>query len=113
MALEAQGPHISQIALASAFGDGHYVVGVPEGFSTAFPQSPVFQKPPPGRVIELAQIAPQRQCVGPAGGTNSLVAFQHLLSQIARIGAQLPFVNAGRRAEGAASFGRFGAAPAA
>ena len=55
--------HVGEIALPAAFRDRQDVIGVPERFPAAFAEPPGFEELFARRVIELAQIAPQRDGV--------------------------------------------------
>ena len=113
MAAQAKSAHIRQIALAAAFGDRHDVIGIPHRFAAAFLQIPFFEEVAAGRVVELAHVTAQRGSVHAALGADALIALEHFFAQIARVGAKLPFVNAGVGAESSAAFAYFAAAPAA
>jgi len=55
MTLQAQSPHIGEVALAAAFDYGYDVVGIPE----VLPSSPILLKLPAGGVVQLALVAAQ------------------------------------------------------
>src|ERR1019366_9460454 len=105
--------HIGQIALAAALGYRYEVVGIPERFAAAFPQIPLAQKHAPRGVIQLPHVAPHNHGVGAALCADAAVALEDLFTEVGRIGAQAPLVNAGVGAEAASSLRRFGRAPPA
>jgi hypothetical protein len=113
VAFEAECPHVGKIALAAAFRDRQNVIGVPERFPAAFAEPPGFEKLAAGGVVELAQITPKGSRVDSARSANAAIPIENFLPQITGIGAQLPFVHAGFRAECAAAFRDFASAPAA
>src|SRR5207248_2900880 len=109
MTLEAQRPHVGQIALAAAFHYRHDMVGIPEMLAAA----PVLFELAPCGVVELALIFTQRLGVHAANRADAAIAREDLLPQVTGVGAELPFVHAGRAAEGPAPSRNVGAAPAA
>ena len=112
MTQQAECAHIRKIALAAAFGDRDDVIGVPQRLAAALAQSPQLQELPPGRVVELAHIAPERYRVRPAPGAHAFVPLENLPAQISRIRAQFPIVNAGVGTKRAATARYLSPAPA-
>ncbi len=96
VALQAEGAHVGEVALAAAFDHRQDVIGVPEVAAMA----PLLFKLPPGVEIELALVFTEALGVQAAGRADTAVPGKDLLPQIAGIGAELPFVHAGRAAEG-------------
>ena len=90
MALEAEGAHVGEIAFASAFGDGHDVVGVPQVAAMA----PVPLELAAGGVVELALVLAQGFGIEAALRADAAVAQEDLCAQVAGIGAQLPLMHA-------------------
>ena len=91
VALQAERAHVGEIALAAAFGHRHDVVRVPE--------MPA-RRPTPSR-RRGARRSPACACrlrsasvSGAADRADALVALEHLLAQVAGVGAQLPGVDA-------------------
>jgi hypothetical protein len=117
MALQAEGAHVPEVALASAFGDGNQVVGVPEGFAEAsFPvlgQVPFEEEFVASSRVELEKVAAELEGVDTTLGADAFVAFENFLAKVGGIGAKLPFVDASVGAERAAAGGHFDAAAAA
>jgi hypothetical protein len=85
------------------------MVGVPEVASAP----PVLFEEAPRRVIELALVFPELLGVEAAERADPPVAFEDLLAEVARIGAELPLVNARVGAERPAAARDFRAAPPA
>jgi hypothetical protein len=113
MALQAEGPHVRQVALTAAFRDRNDVVGVPERFPAAFAQVPGFQKLTASCIVEFSEIPAKGDGVGAALGADSAVSREDLFAEITGIGPQFPFMDAEVRAEGAAAFWHLDATPAA
>ena len=117
MALEAKGAHVPQVALATTFGHGDAVVGIPEGFAKAsFPvlgQVPFEEEFVAGSRVELEEMAAQFDSVDAALCADAFIAFENFLAKIAGVGAELPFVDAGVGAERSAAGGNFDVTAAA
>jgi hypothetical protein len=111
MAEEAERSHVREVALAAAFRHGHDVVCIPKRLPAAFAQSPGFQKLAARSVVEFAEIAAQGYGIGGALGADAAVAREDLFAEIAGVGAQLPFMDAGLGAKGPAALWYFDAAP--
>jgi len=109
MATEAEAAHVGKVALAATFCDGDDVVGIPQVAA----DSPEFFELTAGLVIELALVLAKRFGVDAAEGANAAVAGEDLGTEIAGVGAQFPFVDAGFAAKGEAAVRNGGAAPAA
>jgi hypothetical protein len=97
MASQTKSAHIRKVALPPALGDRNNMVRIPKRFPAPFPQSPLPEKPPPSRVIELANVAPYPGSIHPTFCADALVALENLFPQIAGIGTQLPLMDAGIR----------------
>src|SRR5579859_605380 len=89
------------------------MIGIPQAPAPALFHLPFFQKLPPRPVIQLAKLLAQHFGIDPARRAYAVIAREYLLAQIARIGAQLPFMHAIRRTESPASARDFDRAPAA
>lgn len=113
VALQAKRSHIREVALPSAFRHRQNVVGIPERLSAAFGKTPLFQKPPPRRIVQAPHVPPQSDGVNAAPCANPGIAVEHAFPQVARIRAQPPFMNAGLRTKCAAALRCLPAAPAA
>src|SRR5271157_285820 len=109
MAHEAEGAHVGKVALAAAFHDGDNVVGVPQVMAAA----PVLFELSTGGPVEFALGLPQGFGVEAALRADAAIAREDPLAEIAGVGAQLPLIDAGVAAKGAATLGDRGAAPAA
>src|SRR3954452_21697792 len=109
MALQAEGPHVRQIALAAAFYHRHNVVGVPQ----VLPTAPLLLELPPCLVVELAFVFAERLGVDAARSAHAAIASEDLRAKIARVGAQLSLVDACRAAKRDPAFRHFATAPAA
>jgi hypothetical protein len=109
MTLQAECPHIRQIALAAAFHHRDDVVGVPQ----VSPAAPLLLELPPCLVVEFPLVFPERLRVDPTQPAYAAIARAHLRAKIAGVGAPLPFVDARRAAKREAAPGNFAAAPAA
>ena len=108
MALEAQGAHVGEIALATAFGDGEDVIGVPEMPATA----PFLFELAARLEIQLALVFAKSFGVEAALGADAAVSCENPIAEITRIGAEPPFVDAGGTTECEAAAGDFDAAAA-
>jgi hypothetical protein len=93
--LETQRAHVRQIALSAAFRYRHDVIGIPQAFPAFLRQSPVFQEFSTRREIETAHILSCLDRIDAALRANAGVAPENLLAQIAGVGAEPPFVDAG------------------
>lgn len=103
---EAKRAEIIQIALASSFGDGADVVGIPEGAAAGDGLHPVeAEASDAGSSSSTFESVVDGDGVGLAGGTDAMVAGEDLIAEVARVGAEPPLVDAVVGAEGAASFG--------
>ncbi|HUI81852.1 MAG TPA: hypothetical protein VLY24_28220 [Bryobacteraceae bacterium] len=90
MAVQAKGAHVGEIALASAFRDGHDVVRIPQIAA----RTPFLLETLARGVIQFALVFPQGFRVHPALRADASVARKDLFPEIAGIGAQPPFVHA-------------------
>jgi hypothetical protein len=95
MAGEAQGSHIREVTFPSASRDRHNMVRVPEVPAATPVPFELFAR----FEIELTLVLAQLLGIGAAQGADAAVAREDLVAQIAAIGAQFPFVDAGRAAE--------------
>jgi hypothetical protein len=109
VAPQTERPHIAQIAFPAALRYRQDMIGIPQMPAS----SPVFFKLPPGGPIELAFVFAQRLGIDSTERADAAITGKDLLSQVSRIGAQLPFVNAGRAAKREAALANFAAAPPA
>lgn len=113
MATQAHGANIFQIALASAFDDGNYVIRIPQTFARPATQAPMLEKRDTICAACVAQLAGCCNRIDSAGGANAAIALENLFTEIPRLGAQFPLVHAERRAEGVATTRHLKRAPAA
>src|SRR5579871_4866940 len=95
VAFQAESAHVGKIALATAFGNGENVVGVPEMAATA----PLLLELAAGIVVELALAFAECFGVETALRTDAMIAGEHLFTQIGGVGAQFPFMDAGGTTE--------------
>ena len=104
MARQAKGAEVVEVALATAFGDGQDVVGVPKrapgADGTQPPQREELRSRFAARALQLAERA---QGICRAQGAEAFVAGEDLLAEVARVGAEPPLVHAEVGAEGAAA----------
>jgi hypothetical protein len=77
---ETQSPHIGEVALAAAFGNGEDMVCVPQRLSAAFAQAPFFVETAAGGVVKLAQVAAESQCIGAAGSADTVIPVEDFLA---------------------------------
>src|SRR5271154_1825035 len=89
------------------------MVGIPKAFSRSRTQPPIERSFQAGGAAQTLQLAFGVQTVDTASGANRAVPFQHLLTKIAGVGAQTPFLHAPSRTKRHTSLGNFQAAPAA
>jgi hypothetical protein len=73
------------------------MVGIPQAFSAA--QVPFGSGAMTGASAESAQMDVSRGTICAAKSTYAAIPFEHFFTQVSRIGAQLPFVNAPIRTE--------------
>lgn len=113
MADQAERADVSQIALAAALDDRDDVIRVPQTPSRESLQSPVRQQFEPVCSARALQVEVRSPGVARANGANAAIAPEHLFAQIARIGSQLPFMDAPVGAERGPARRDFQIAPAA
>jgi hypothetical protein len=89
------------------------MVRIPQAAARPASQPPVPQQLPPPFSAGVAQRAARGQRVHSATGAEAAIAFQHLLADVPRLGAQLPFVHAEFRAKRKAPRRNLQRAPAA
>jgi hypothetical protein len=106
---QAERAHVGEIALASALGYRHDVVGIPN----MPPSAPFLLKALAGGVIQLAFVLAQGFRIDTALPTDAPVTGENLFAQIAGVRAQPPLVDAGRAAESEPSARNGRAAPPA
>lgn len=103
---ETKGTEIVQIALASTFGDGADVVGIPEGAAAGDGLHAVeAEAGDTGGSTGTFEGVVDGDGLGVADGADAVVAGEDLIAEIAGIGAEPPLVDAVVGAEGTASFG--------
>jgi len=112
VAEQAEGADIIQIAFSSALCHRDDMIGVPQCSSTDPLQTPAREQLLPVDPARPLQVMISRPAIDPANGTDSVVAGQHLLTQVARVGSQTPLVDAPFRAERESSGGNLQTAPA-
>src|ERR1022692_4394336 len=108
VAFQAERAHVGEVAFASAFGDRHDVVGVPQVAA-----APVLVELAARGVVELALVLAEGFGVQAALRADAAIAQEDLFARVAGIGSQFPLVDALVGAECEAPFGDFAAAPAA
>jgi hypothetical protein len=113
MAAQAEGAQVREVALAAAFDDGRDVIGLPEGAAGVTGQVPVVEQALAGWAARALQDALRDQRIDTTTFADAAIAFEHLIAEVAGVGAQPPLVHAVVGAEGAAALGHFGRAPAA
>ena len=101
VALQAERAHVGEIAFAATLDDGDDVIGIPEMTAKA----PFFFKLAAGREIEFALVFTKGFGVEAALGADAVVSGKDLLAEIGGIGAESPFVDAGRATESESSAG--------
>jgi len=115
VAEEAEGAEVVEVALASAFGYGADVVGVPEGASGGDGLHAVeMEAGGAGRAAGAFEGVVGGDGVDAADSADAAVAGEDLVAKVAGVGAETPLVDAVIAAEGSAAFGDdFEVAPAA
>ena len=113
MAAQAERAQVREVALAAAFDDGRDVIGLPEGAAGVAGQVPVVEQALARRAARALQDALRDQRVDTATFADAAIAFEHLVAEVAGVGAQTPLVHTIVGAEGAAALGHFRGAPAA
>src|SRR5215469_12301806 len=103
MTLQTEGAHVGQVAFASAFGDGEDVIGIPEVAAA----SPLAFELAASVVVELALVFTEDFGIEAAQRADAAIAGKDLIAEIAGIGAEAPFADAGFRAEREAALGDF------
>jgi hypothetical protein len=83
MTFQAQCASVRKPALAPAFADRQYVIGVPKLAARA----PLLFELPPGRVVELALVFAQRLGIEAAPAANATVALPDLFAKISGVRA--------------------------
>ena len=112
---EAEGAQIVEVALASSFGYGADVVGVPEAAAGGDGLEAVeAETGGSGWAAGALEGLVSGYGVDAAEGADAAVAGEDLVAKVAGVGAETPLVDAVVAAEGAAAFGEdFEIAPAA
>src|ERR1022692_1278429 len=100
VAFQAERAHVGEVAFASAFGDRHDVVGVPQVAA-----APVLLELAARGVVELALVLAEGFGVQAALRADAAIAQEDLFAQVAGIGSQFPLVDARVRAKCEASLG--------
>jgi len=113
MAKQAKRPHIGKITLPAAFRHRHDVIGIPQRLSAPLPQTPLLQKQPARRIIQLPHIPPDASRIHTALRANPVVPLKYPLPQIPGIGPKLPIMYAAIGAKCAPAFRNFDPAPSA
>ena len=103
---QTKSAEVVEVALAAAFRHRDLMVGVPQGAAGSHaaqtPDGELLRARVPPRALEPGHGG---DGVGGAQGADAAVAGEHLVAQIAGVGAEPPLVNAELRAEGAAARG--------
>ena len=106
MAEQAEGAEVVEVALASAFGYGADVVGVPEAAAGDDGLHAVeMQASCAGGAAGSFEGVVGGDGVDVADGADAAVAGEDLVAEVAGVGAETPLVDAVVGAEGAAAFG--------
>lgn len=114
VAEEAEGAEVQEVALASAFGYGADVVGVPQAAAGGDGLHAVeMEAGGSGRTSGSLECVVGGDGVDVAGGADAAVASEDQVAKVAGVGAETPLVDTVVGAEGAAAFGEdFEFAPA-
>ena len=112
---EAEGAKVVEVALASPFGYGADVVGIPERAAGGDGlHAPKLESLDAGGAAAALECGVGGYCVGGTESAEAAVAGEDLVAEVAGVGAKTPLVDAEVGAEGAASFGEdFHETPAA
>lgn len=113
MAHQTQSSNIGEVALSAAFGDRQNVIGVPQSPAIQTRESPTCEEFEAMRSTGALQVEVRRAGIHLAERAYSAIAHQHLLAQIAGVGAKTPFVNTPIRTERETASGNFEVTPAA
>ena len=113
MANKTERPQIFEIAFAAALDHWQDMIGVPQRFPRQPPEAPSFEQFQPMNTARPLQIEQRRGRIDFAYRAHASVTSKHLLAKVARIGAQLPFVDAEIGAEGESPGRDFEIAPSA
>ena len=115
MAEQAEGSEVVQVALASAFGYGADVIGVPEATACGDGLHSIeTQSGCSGGATSSFECVVGGDSIDVADGAGAPVAGEDLVAKVAGVSAETPLVDAVVAAEGAAAFGEdFEVAPAA
>jgi hypothetical protein len=104
MAEEAEGAEVVEVALAAALGYGAHVVGVPEAAAGSDGLHAVEAEAcGTGRASGSLERVVGGDGVDGADGADAAVAYEDLIAEVARVGAETPLVDAVVTAEGAAA----------
>jgi hypothetical protein len=95
VAFQAEGAHVGEVALTTAFDDRHNVVGIPEMPA----QTPLLFEDAARGVIELPLVPAESFGIDTAFGTDAAIPGEDLVAEITGVGAQLPLMNALRSAK--------------
>jgi hypothetical protein len=113
MAAQAEGADVGEVAFATAFDDGHDVIGVPERFARTSAEAPMREERGAAGPSGEAQLAGSSDGVDAAIGADAAIALEYLFANIGGLGAELPLVNAELRAKREAAPRDFEGTPAA
>jgi hypothetical protein len=113
MATQAESAQIREIALAAPFDDGDDVVGFPQGAAGIAGEVPVVEQALTCRSAGALEDALCDERIDAATAADPAIPFEHLITEVAGVGAEAPLVDAVIGAEGAAAFRNFDGAPAA
>lgn len=113
MAENAERPEVQQIAFAAALDYRHDVVGVPQRFTIEPLQSPFIEQLQAMRAAGAFQPGEGGAGIHAANRADAAVAGEHPIAKIARIGAELPFIDAPVRAKRESPRRNFEVAPTA
>jgi hypothetical protein len=106
VAEEAEGPEVVEVALASAFGHGADVVGVPEAAAGGDGLHSVETEAcDAGGATGSFESVVGGDGVDMADGADAAVAGEDLVAEVAWVGAETPLMDAVVAAEGAAASG--------
>jgi hypothetical protein len=113
VAAEAEGAQVREVAFAAAFDDGRDVIGLPEGAAGEAGQVPVVEQALARRAAGALHDALGDERINTATAADAAIAFEHLVAEVAGVGAEPPLVHTIVRAERSAAFRDFDRAPAA
>jgi len=113
VAAQAERADVVEVAFASTFNHGNDVVRIPEAATPALPDRPVLQLCLTAGAAGTPELPKRGYGVHMTQGAEAAVAQEHLFTQVSRLRAQLPLMNAVCRAEAKAAARNLERTPAA